>query len=81
MTDALEIDETWNLHKAEKLIENDHIKILYDFNKRLRPWNHQSRHHRSWKKLKKKKERKYHLLYVANPGNRNIKVNEIDKVK
>lgn len=41
-TIKLEINETWHLHKPEKLIENDHVKILYDFNNRLCPWNHQS---------------------------------------
>ena len=69
--------EKWYNHHAEKVIETDEVKILWDFNIHT---GHVIEHRRPDIVLIKKKTKKMYIVDIAVPGDTRIKSREQDKV-
>ena len=70
-------DSKWYLHKAEKVLENDSIKILWDFNCQTDRYIH---HRRPDIILINKETKECSLIDVAIPGDHRVDDKEVEKI-
>ena len=64
-------------HKPASVVENDRVKILWDFNIQT---DHVIQHRRSDMVVLYKTERKCHLIDIAVPGGKRIELKEQEKI-
>ena len=69
--------DKWYNHQAEKVIENDEVKILWDFNIQT---GHVIQHRRPDIVLIKKAIKKMYIIDIAVPGDTRLKSKEADKI-
>ena len=61
----------WYNHKSASLVENDRVKILWNFNIQI---DHAIQHRSPDMVVLYKTERKCHLINIAVPGNKRIEL-------
>ena len=72
------IDEVkWYYHKPARVVENDRIKILWDFNIQA---DHVIQHRKPDIVVLYKNERKCHFIDIAVPGDKRTELKEQEKI-
>ena len=67
----------WYNHKPASIVENDRVKILWDFNIQT---DHVIQHRRPGIVVLYKTEKKCHLVDIAAPGNKRIELKKKEKI-
>ena len=68
----------WYNHKPEDVMENDRVKILWDFNIQT---DHVIQHRRPDIVIVYKNERRCHIVDVAVPGDKRVELKEQEKIE
>ena len=74
---GLDVDNKWYYHRPEKVVENDVVKILWDFNIQT---DRIIEHHRPGITVIDKTSRKCLVVDVAIPGDQNVAKKEFEKI-